>query len=112
MLVAAADGVQFVDQVIGNVPSKWEIFRDTQADGPQRRVLECPKGVSLVKKRLIEIPSCALCFASAALTVHGLASCAVFAVADERLADEGPVPKVRARKVSPGCGAVAHHQRD
>ena len=101
-----------MDQVSGNVTSKWEIFRDTQADGPQRRVLECPKGVSLVKKRLIDSLMRALCLASAVLTAHGLASCAVFAVADERHADEGPVPKVRARKVSPGCGAVAHHQRD
>ena len=53
VLLVAADGVQFVDQVSGNVTSKWEIFKDTQADGPQLRVLECPKGVSLVKKRLI-----------------------------------------------------------
>lgn len=61
MLLVAADGVQFVDQVSGNVTSKWEIFKDTQADGPQLRVLECPKGVSLVKKRLIDSLMRAFC---------------------------------------------------
>ena len=70
VLVAAADGVRFVDQasVDGSETSTWEGFQAGAADGPQLRVLACPRGVSR-KRHLIYFLTCAVRHCSAGLTL-------------------------------------------
>ena len=70
VLVAAADGVRFVDQasVDGSETSTWEVFQAEAADGPQLRVLACPRGVSR-KRHLIYFLTCAVRHRSAGLTL-------------------------------------------